>query len=694
MSTNPSWITPAGFLFTATEAVFTSTVLVASGTNVAYSVISGSLPSGLGISSTGTISGTPLPIVNQTTNKFVVRATSDGVSTDRTFSIDVTGRTPLTWTTANTTNTGSNVYLNVGPQGEAYAINRQYVKFPISAESQPGLSPGDYRIEYYARDTASSLPPGLRISTDGVINGFIDDVITDPKTYTFEVVATDGTVTTSTTYSILVITPDIVRNPVFAFDLVELGLIATNTNYVPPLQFVNPSDLGIVRAQNIISLDVSAYDPYPEEGINTYAVVTSTSVSNVLPNYFVLDPVSGLYQGTVPYQSAYTQRAEFSISATKFISTTSQSVAVNTFTLAIQGEVEDAIEWVSTNSIGTLSLGATSDLKVEARTLTGDYRVNYRQIGGQLPPGLELKIDGSLSGKVSGAENTGTFVFEVQASDIYRLSEITKEFSLSVVKESDKEYTEVYCRPFFHPDVRKLYQSFITDSSIFDPNLIYRYFDPNFGVQNNIKMVLKFAIERPTLAQAVEAVKENFYRRRLYFGDIKTAVARDDSGQDQYEVIYAEIVDHLSDVSQVIYENDEIYYPASIENMRTKFRQIRLADGSVIDVNDQFLPKFMRTAQPGEYRTSGYISLVPICYVKPGNAKTVLARIRNSGFDFKSLDFEIDRVIIQETQEESSAKYLIFERQALGDLLPSDNLVSYPGEFELPPYNGQPITRK
>ena len=89
----PTWITPAGFLFTATELVSTSTAISAQGTTTTYAIISGNLPTGLSLSTTGTISGTPVEVIKTTRNKFVVRATNSGKVVDRTFSIDTEGPT-------------------------------------------------------------------------------------------------------------------------------------------------------------------------------------------------------------------------------------------------------------------------------------------------------------------------------------------------------------------------------------------------------------------------------------------------------------------------------------------------------------------------------------------------------------------------------------------------------------------------
>ena len=74
--TTPTWITAAGFLGTVTELVSTSTIISAQGTDTTYAVISGHLPLGLSLSSTGIIAGTPTEVIKTTRSKFVVRASN------------------------------------------------------------------------------------------------------------------------------------------------------------------------------------------------------------------------------------------------------------------------------------------------------------------------------------------------------------------------------------------------------------------------------------------------------------------------------------------------------------------------------------------------------------------------------------------------------------------------------------------
>ena len=90
MST-PVWTTTAGKLASIDEKVSFSQQLEANtsdSTAIAYSVIAGSLPSGMQLTSTGLLTGTPAEVYKRTRYTFVVRATAGTQITDRNFYLD------------------------------------------------------------------------------------------------------------------------------------------------------------------------------------------------------------------------------------------------------------------------------------------------------------------------------------------------------------------------------------------------------------------------------------------------------------------------------------------------------------------------------------------------------------------------------------------------------------------------------
>lgn len=165
MST-PIWITSSGTLGDYPALIPMSFQLQATPVGVTYSLISGALPTGLSLHSTGLISGTPAFVTHQTTNTFIVRITdpTSGDVADRTFNISIAVSTTR-WITA----TGS-----IGVFPALIPMNFQLQALPLGVT---------YSL------ISGSLPPGLSLRSDGLISGTPSIVIKD-TTSTFVIRAT------------------------------------------------------------------------------------------------------------------------------------------------------------------------------------------------------------------------------------------------------------------------------------------------------------------------------------------------------------------------------------------------------------------------------------------------------------------------------------------------------------------------
>jgi len=104
----------------------------------------------------------------------------------------------------------------------------------------------------------------------------------------------------------------------------------------------------------------------------------------------------------------------------------------------------------------------------------------------------------------------------------------------------------------------------------------------------------------------------------------------------------------------------EYIYPSSVSNIRRNIKTLVVGNGSPrqIDTENSFLPPWMVTPQDSRTPATGYIKAVPLCYCKPGEADYILENIAYSGFDFTSLDFEIDRFIIDAVSGNNEDQYL------------------------------------
>lgn len=435
---------------------------------------------------------------------------------------------------------------------------------------------------------------------------------------------------------------------------------------------------------------------------------------------------------------------------------------LRTFNLDIIGDVESGIDWVSPSYLGTIKPNQTSDFNVEAKSFTYSGTVNYILVSGKLPPGLELLNNGLIIGRVNqigSATSEGLtrfydggpssnafgitfdqgrttfdkeFVFTIKAKDPSSFSERDKTFKIKVISEDIKEYTNLYIRAFQTRENRDKWYDFITDSTIFDPALLYRVGDPAFGTQATLQILLFAGLEKVEAVDYVQAMSRNHYRKQIRFGDIKYAEAKDPTTQvTKYEVVYVDVIDEFEKdnvsisqtvnlpnylKSKVLVSSNNIsidsnipfasdsdiqrVFPNSFKNMRNRLKAIG-------DRDREFLPLWMRSRQENNPIELGYTKCLILCYAKPGKSSEIINKIkakttnvtrgvwslsdlyaindtvsyrgkyytaiknhRNQeptnteywvqNFDFKLIDFEVDRYVIDYLNKNLGDKYLAF----------------------------------
>ena len=453
------------------------------------------------------------------------------------------------------------------------------------------------------------------------------------------------------------------------------------------------------------------------------------------------------------------------------------STSAKTFTVNIIGEIESAIEWITDPNLGTIPPNIPSDLYVKAETKLYGGRTIYELDGGLLPPGLELVSSGLIQGKVKQfADDAGPgltrfyektdssidestrsrdfsltfdesettfdrqFTFHIKASDAVNVAENVRTFTLLVSTKTNLTFANLYAKAFQSKGKRLDWYNFITDSDLFKDDEIYRYGDPNFGIQPELKMLIYAGIESRDAEYFVQAMSRNHYRKQVKFGGLKSAVAKDPVTQQViYEVVYVEIIDEfekngtsISKIvqlpnninSKVLVNYDAIkvdsdipfasdsdhqrLFPNSYKNMRSRIKGIGERDR-------EFLPLWMRSIQPDTYVEPGWVKSVVLCYLKPGYSSKVMARIKNKttyasrgdwndasvyqieetvqyngdvykskisnntehpsneaswlrNFHFRSINFTIDRYLIDVISGTFENKYLAFSQR--GEKLP------------------------
>ena len=400
------------------------------------------------------------------------------------------------------------------------------------------------------------------------------------------------------------------------------------------------------------------------------------------------------------------------------------STVDKTFTIDIIGEIESAIEWVSDMDRGSIKPNQPSKLFVEAKSLLYGGRVIYDLVEGELPPGLSFLPTGVIQGKVrqfadsdndgltrfferdsSLIDSTGSrsftntfdsettsfdkeFYFTIRARDGANFAESLKEFKITVISENTATFANLYAKAFQEKSKRLSWFNFITDATIFVPGDIYRYGDDNFGIQSEIKSLIFAGIESKEAVKYIQAMSRNHYRKRFTLGDVKKAEAKDpDTQETVYEVIYVEIIDDLekngksisptvelkdnlnskvlvsydaikvdSDIPFVSDADLQRVFPNSMKNMRGRIKDIGQRDR-------EFLPLWMRSIQSQATYELGFTKSLVLCYAKPGRADSIMARIKASNFDFKTLDFVADRYVIDIIEGEIQDTYLAFPQR-------------------------------
>jgi hypothetical protein len=651
-----------------------SKTLVASGGGLSYNLIGGELPVGITLTtSTGVISGKPDYVYQTTTSEFVVRAKNTYGVSDRKFYIDIAGATPPVITTPGPTPA-------IGPSGEEYLVNNQFVDFQFTADTD--VLPAGKSLLYYIADGDGDLPPGLTLTTDGRLYGQVKDTLSlfyrsasngsydaegydytpydhessqqigiGPryvnKIYRFYLTVSNGAGKIKAQYEINVYDPSYFYTVPYSFP-------------VPP-QWLTPSDLGQVRSNTKQLIKLEVYDCDPGNGIIAYDWdVVNNNASNRPPG-FKFNASTGILEGSVGYTAVYSTTYTFKLRVFKTdIKTNVKSYRDKTFTLTILGSVSSELYFQSDQSLGTLFQGETSELYIKASHKSNPLTVRYAQVSGSLPPGITMAVDGSLQGTLSydpSITSSTTYTFTAKAVDT-NSTEIRKTFNITELPYTGKKYTKVVLQPLLSKEARIQFSNFVNDQSIFTPEIIYRPFDVNFGVQTTVQFILEYGIKQLNLSNYVSAVQDYFRRKRLYFGNIKSAFAKNDSGVKIYEVVYVELIDTLVNNdgvtigSTVAFETTTVY-PNSIDNMRGELEKIAEQD-------EYLLPKFMRTVQDNSGIPLGRILCMPLCYCLPGTSGTIIRNIETYGIDFKTINFDLDRIIILNSLDNSSAKYLLF----------------------------------
>lgn len=743
----PVWQTPAGNLGVIAENVFYTLTLVAQDPDnhaITYSVVSGTLPPGIRLNSAGVLSGVPTKVTENATtqtafntdvhSRFTVRAktTTNNVA-DQSFSVTVTGEVaPII--TAPTP----------GSLGEFYT--GQFVDVQIvAADSIPGA------ILTYSI-VGGALPPGVTLdTTTGFISGHIIEVPPNPGqvqgydqspydttafdfnsvnadvNYKFTVAVTDGIQNAYATYYFFVIAKNSLTadNTQLTADDTELPTADEDTHSIPFMTTPGPN-VGTIISGDYFAMQFHATDPDGDAitfqagiflYINTthitcdstlYTCDTSVLFGN-LPPGLTLDSQTGWVYGSVPPLSIGTVTYNFVmvVYKTQFPHYISQPVPYN---FVIEGVNANVISWITPANLGTMNNGDVSIFSVQAVSSSGaglSYSI-APNTASKLPDGLQLQQDGLIVGRssfeiftldhatttIDGGVTTfdSTYTFSIQATDSTQTAVSVKEFTIKILPTYLKPYDNLYLFAYQDTNPRNDFTNFVNNPTIFPESYIYRFNDTFFGISQSLNMLVLTGIN-PVLSDVyLAAMQRNHYRKQLWMGNLKTAVATDSNGNVLYEVVYVEADDPLFNSSTsagldvptpqaltqyaVVETSIGPVYPNSIEAMRDQiaFGDINLnlvtpvtADCGSFSADDVIntadsappagtdtyigletyasLPLWMTSIQPNG-AILGFTQAFVICYTNPGASSRIVYNIQQSGYNFQENYFLVDKYVL------------------------------------------------
>ena len=431
-----------------------------------YSVISGKLPDGLRISG-NKIVGTPFEVARLTTFTFCIRATNKYQISDRTFKMIIDGAdSPIIVTTG-----GENGLLPVGSNQQYFALSNSYVEFQIEAIDYDTAA--GQELNFFIADGDGALPPGLMITPDGRIVGFVQPVLSIKPTdgngfydigyfdtvaydwgsrpsngydsylfdsiifdysvgergprklnrnYEFIVSVTDGDSISKRKFKIFVVSDDYFRadNTIW---LNGTGLFTADVTYMQAPIWVTSKNLGTYRANNYVTLIIDTYDT---ENIVYRLELVNSEITAETYKITVNDNILGSKFVTIKNPSAIPVKGQYFTFNGKFNGGTERIYYINAVT-----------------SLGNnrYRLGlANNDAPVEVDVPDGiKFFIGSKS---ELPPGMVFDV---LTAEVFGAVPyqpaiTNSYNFTITATRLNikpEIAESSRIFSIKIIGEID-----------------------------------------------------------------------------------------------------------------------------------------------------------------------------------------------------------------------------------------------------------------
>ena len=83
---------------------------------------------------------------------------------------------------------------------------------------------------------------------------------------------------------------------------------------------------------------------------------------------------------------------------------------------------------------------------------------------------------------------------------------------------------------------------------------------------------------------------------------------------------------------------------------------------AVGETEKDFLPLWMQTPQT-TIAELGYVPAIVLCYCKPGYSASIIELIQKNNIDFTQFEFDIDRLIIDNAENNADDQYIVFQNK-------------------------------
>ena len=456
------WTQPSGYSFGVYEErkLLDITLPVINDSGTTYSKISGSIPDGLRIQGNHLV-GIPFEVSRLTEYTFCIRASNAQGIADRTFKMSIDGADTPTFIT----NSG---LLPIGPAQQFYILDSSYVEYQIEAIDQD-TSLGQ-KLSYFIAANDGALPPGLVLTQDGRITGFIqpalairpedgsgtyDDTYYDavaydfavlpsngydsyiydsvfygfniatnlPKklnrTYEFTVTVTDGDSVVKRTFRMFVVSDEYFR----ADNTDNSTLLTADITFLRPPVWITPSELGIYRANNYLTFILDTFDreniQYLFEQVNSDVIAKTLKISPT-------DNIAGSVSITITNASGIPEYGQYLTFQDRIFANNVDTSKIYQIS-AVQSLGSDRYRLTVTNALVT-------NIADDIEFFIGSLSV--------IPPGMTFDV---ATAEVYGVVPyqpavTTTYQFTVTAirlSDTTETARIPRKFTINVIGEID-----------------------------------------------------------------------------------------------------------------------------------------------------------------------------------------------------------------------------------------------------------------